>query len=134
MCWRKGYYNRKKKAKSFKEVKHYGTQNMDCMKTLYRLSTTFENKEDAMRLASILLEEKLIACGQISGPITSVYRWKGRTEIAEEFVLHLKTAGHLIEELQRAVLEGHPYDLPEIVMEKIESSEEYLNWVYREVQ
>ena len=51
------------------------------MKTIVLISTTLENKADAERIAELLLERKLIACAQISGPITSLYRWKERDNI-----------------------------------------------------
>ena len=49
--------------------------------------TTIEKTEDAERLAQVLVEGELAACVQILPPITSVYRWQGRTERATESLM-----------------------------------------------
>lgn len=54
------------------------------MKTLLLITTTFERKEDAERIAALLLERRLVACAQISPPITSIYRWHEEMATATE--------------------------------------------------
>lgn len=104
------------------------------MKLIVLVSTTFENKADAERIAGLLLDRKLIACAQVSGPITSLYRWEGATQSASEFVLSLKTTPPLIEKVKTLLRREHPYDLPEIIVQEIHTSDEYSKWVYGEVR
>ncbi len=105
------------------------------MKQISLISSTLENKKDAERIAGLLLDQKLIACAQIAGPITSIYRWNGETTSATEFTLSLKTAPSLTEAVKTLLLQEHPYDLPEIIVQEIaNSSHEYSEWVHGEVQ
>jgi len=105
------------------------------MKKIILVSTTLENKEDAERIAGLLLDRKLIACAQISGPITSLYRWEGVTTSENEVSLSLKTTPPCIEAIKVLLRQEHPYDLPEVIIQEIfDSSDEYSSWVYGEVQ
>ena len=104
------------------------------MKSIIVVSTTLENKEDADRLAQSLLQRKLIACAQISGPITSLYRWEGVTTSATEFTLSVKTTPNLLKEVKVHLSQEHPYELPEIIVQNVsDSSDEYSSWVHGEV-
>jgi len=105
------------------------------MKPIVLISTTVEKKEDAELLAGILLDRKLIACAQISAPITSLYRWKGVTTSATEYTLSLKTSATCMDSVQTLLKENHPYELPEIITQQIDKgSHEYLQWVLGEVE
>jgi periplasmic divalent cation tolerance protein len=46
--------------------------------------TTTEKKEDAQKVARVVVEKRLAGCVQIIGPIASTYRWKEAIETAEE--------------------------------------------------
>ncbi len=105
------------------------------MKSITIVSTTVEHRLDAERLATILIERKLIACAQISGPITSMYRWEGKINRAEEFVLNVKTTPSACKTVCEVLRQNHPYELPEIVGTETSLVEKhYLNWVHTEVQ
>ena len=105
------------------------------MKSIIIVSTTFEQKDDAERIADLLLERRLIACAQISSPIMSLYRWEGKTASSTEFTLSLKTTPLLVKRVKKLLVQEHPYDLPEIIgQEAHDSSKEYLEWVYGETQ
>jgi periplasmic divalent cation tolerance protein len=105
------------------------------MKPIILVSTTLENKADAERIAALLVKRKLIACAQISGPITSIYLWRQVMTNATEFVLSLKTTPPCRETVKTMVIEEHPYDIPEVIVQEIDnSSYEYAQWVYGEVR
>ena len=104
------------------------------MLTLVMISTTFETKSDAEKTAQLLLDERLIACAQIAGPITSCYRWEGSIATSTEFSLTLKTTAKLCEQVITQLKENHPYDLPEIIIQSSnKGSVEYVKWVESEV-
>lgn len=91
--------------------------------------TTVETREQADTLATQLVEAGLVACAQIDGPITSVYRWKGKTERAEEFRLTLKIVPARVKEIEAFLERHHPYDTPQWVAVRAEQvSEKYLSW------
>src|SRR5215813_5415824 len=76
--------------------------------------TTTETKEDAERLAHLLVEHELAACVQLLPQITSVYRWQGHVEQAGETLLLIKTTCTAYPRLETAIKENHPYQTPEI--------------------
>ena len=105
------------------------------MKEIIQITTTCEKQEDAERIVAQLLSERFIACGQISGPIRSHYRWQGENVNSLEFTLRVKTAAYLLPRIMARIKDLHPYDVPEIIGEKVESVHEpYADWVHAEVQ
>lgn len=95
-----------------------------------QVHTTTEKREDAERIARLLVEGRLAACVQIVGPIKSVYRWKGNVEAAEEYLCLAKTRAELYGKVEAAILDAHPYETPEIVATVITAgSRDYLSWL-----
>jgi periplasmic divalent cation tolerance protein len=91
--------------------------------------TTVGKRTDAEILAREAVRQNLAACVQIDGPITSVYRWEGRVEQAEEFRLQFKFLPEQRAALSALVHSRHPYATPEwIVLEATEVGEKYLSW------
>ncbi len=100
------------------------------MNTYIQISTTTETKEQAQKIARYLVEQKLAACVQISGPIESTYRWKGKVETASEYLCLIKTRTSLFKKVEAAIKKLHPYETPEIIATPIvKGSREYLNWL-----
>lgn len=95
-----------------------------------QLQTTIDVRDTALGLARAAVDARLAACGQIVGPVTSVYRWKGRVEETEEWLCLLKTRADLAERLAAFLRERHPYEVPEIVVLPIErATEAYGDWI-----
>ncbi len=96
--------------------------------------TTVESSQDADRLAQMLVAEKLAACVQIAGPITSLYRWQGTVETTQEWRLTLKSAASLAERIEAFLAEHHPYDVPQIVCCLADRvSGPYRNWLVEQI-
>ena len=85
------------------------------------------------KIASVLVDERLAACVNISAPMTSVYRWKGKTECDTEHQLVVKTTEDRLADVERRIRELHSYELPEFLVIEVDSgSDAYLNWVVDE--
>ena len=95
--------------------------------------TNLPDSDSAFNLARSIVGLKLAACANVLAPATSFYRWEGRDEQATEYPVLIKTTRARYPELERAIRERHPYDLPEIIAWPVESGlPEYLEWVERE--
>jgi periplasmic divalent cation tolerance protein len=92
--------------------------------------TTAGSKDEAEKIASGLVERGHAACVNVLGPISSTYRWQGKVERAEEFLLVIKTTAQAVTRVRAAIDELHSYEVPEFVVLPIESgSEAYLDWI-----
>jgi periplasmic divalent cation tolerance protein len=97
--------------------------------------TTTEKREHAEKIARALVEKRLAGCVQIVGPVVSTYWWKGKVEIAEEWLCFIKSEKSLFNELEKAIKEVHPYETPEIIaIPIVEGSKNYLEWLKRELK
>jgi len=92
--------------------------------------TTTETEADARQIADVLVKKGLAACVQVLGPITSTYRWQGKTETTGEWLCIIKSTQELYEELEKQILKTHPYDVPEILAVPVSAgSQDYLDWL-----
>jgi periplasmic divalent cation tolerance protein len=95
---------------------------------------TTDDRREAEEIAQMLVERELAACAQITGPITSIYRWEGAVERAEEWLVLAKTSAGRYQALEDAIEAAHSYEVPEIVAVPIErGSEAYLRWLNNSV-
>ncbi|MDQ4120831.1 MAG: divalent-cation tolerance protein CutA [Acidobacteriota bacterium] len=94
---------------------------------------TAPKREEAERIAEILVKERLAACVQILPEITSFYHWQGKIERDREILILAKTTTDKSAELEKVVRENHSYQVPEIVAVPTETvSEPYLAWLIAE--
>jgi periplasmic divalent cation tolerance protein len=92
--------------------------------------TTVADGERADWIARALVEERLAACVNVHGPMTSFYRWKGAVERDAERQLVIKTTRGRLETLEVRLKALHGYELPEFLVVPIESgSDAYLGWI-----
>ena len=84
-------------------------------------------------MARQLLGERLAACINITGKVTSLYWWRDEICEEDEVLLIIKTRTELFERLRARIEELHEYDVPEIVaLEASEVNEPYLAWIKKE--
>jgi periplasmic divalent cation tolerance protein len=92
--------------------------------------TTIGSETEAARLGRSLVEKGLVACVNDVGPVRSVFTWEGKLEEATERLLLMKTRSDRYPELEAAIKELHPYEVPEIIAIPIEAgSKAYLSWI-----
>src|SRR6185369_1559189 len=92
--------------------------------------TTAPDDDRAEAWARTLVEERLAACVNVHGPMTSFYRWKGVVERDAERQMVIKTTRERVATMRERLRELHSYELPEFVVLSVEEgSDEYLKWV-----
>ena len=95
--------------------------------------TNLPDREAALKLANALVANKLAACVNVLAECTSVYRWKGTIENAQEVPVLIKTRAARYAEVEAAIRALHPYELPEIIAVPIvRGCGDYLRWVAEE--
>ncbi|MFQ6073738.1 MAG: divalent-cation tolerance protein CutA [Candidatus Bathyarchaeia archaeon] len=93
------------------------------------LMTTATRKE-AEKIARSLLTQKLIACANTVGPVSSLFWWKGKISRENEFLVLMKTSESLFEKLATTIKQMHSYEVPEIIAVPITRGEQsYLKWL-----
>ena len=101
----------------------------DCI----QITTTIDSQEGAQKIAQALVERRLAACVQVSGPVSSTYWWQGKLEVAQEWICAIKTRAELYGRAEKAIRELHAYDEPEIIAVPIvRGSQGYLDWIVTE--
>jgi periplasmic divalent cation tolerance protein len=84
----------------------------------------------ARKIASALVSSGAAACVNLLPGVTSIYRWKGAVEEAREVLLIAKTTAAHMAELERALKELHPYEVPECVaLAPTFVARRYLEWL-----
>ncbi|MCE5265132.1 MAG: divalent-cation tolerance protein CutA, partial [Deltaproteobacteria bacterium] len=73
------------------------------MEGFIQVTTTTEKRADADRIALALVEQRLAACVQIVGPVTSVYRWKGKIETTREWLCLIKSRAESYGAVEQAI-------------------------------
>ncbi len=97
--------------------------------------TTTGRKDDAERIATMLIDERLAACVQILGPIASTYRWRGDVETSQEWLCVIKSREDLYGDIEKSIRAVHPYEEPEILaLSVLAGSASYLAWLGGELR
>ncbi|CAK0752235.1 Divalent-cation tolerance protein CutA [Gammaproteobacteria bacterium] len=95
---------------------------------------TCPDADTAQTLATTLVARRLAACVNLLPGITSIYRWQGAVESADEHLLVIKTRAPLYPALETALTELHPYEVPEVIaLPIVQGLPAYLNWVTEEI-
>lgn len=95
---------------------------------------TSPSEEVAESLVRRVVEEGIVACGTIVPGVTSIYRWQGTVERATEVQIVFKTTVSGADRLVRRVPELHPYDVPEVLVLRVDGGHgPYLDWVKESV-
>ena len=105
------------------------------MDDIFLVITNLPDRESAQRVADALIENRAAACVNILAQCTSVYRWQGKVETANEVPLLIKTTRNAYARVEAIICAHHPYELPEIIAVPVTAGlPDYLQWVSQETQ
>ncbi len=95
---------------------------------------TTSSQAEADRIANALVAEMMAACVNVIPGVTSVYRWQGEVQRAQEWLLVAKSQKDALDAVIRRVKELHSYDVPEIIALPLAGGyDAYLRWIDKEV-
>ena len=93
------------------------------------INTTTDSTLTAQNIAKYLLKNALSPCIQIIQNINSIYKWKGKINNSNEYLLIIKTLPKHLDECKKCILEHHNYDIPEIIVTESEIlTDMYRDW------
>ncbi len=91
---------------------------------------TTATKKEAENIARSLLNQRLTACANIVGPVSSLFWWKEKISQENEFLVLMKTRLDLFEKLATTIKQMHSYEVSEIIAVPITKGERsYLEWL-----
>jgi periplasmic divalent cation tolerance protein len=92
--------------------------------------TTFADEDSAARVIRVLVEERLIACGNLLPGARSIFRWKDKIEDQREVVVLMKTRKQDWTALLSRLHDLHPYEVPECVALRMAAgAPKYMAWL-----
>ena len=105
----------------------------DAGEACYLVYVTSGSRQEALKIAHAAVTEKLAACANVMGEMTSVFRWKAETLEDPEISLLLKTRAGRLPALRARVEALHSYDCPCIVAVPIvDGHSPFLDWIREE--
>ncbi len=97
--------------------------------------TTHSCRKEALKLAEILVLERLVACVNVGVEMTSLYQWGGKIEKEQEVPIVMKAVKKSFLSLEKRILELHPYECPCLVaLPVVEGHRPFLDWVIAQGQ
>ena len=87
------------------------------------------------KLLRQLIEERMVAGGNIVSGVRSLYRWKDEICDEPEEILLMETSSDRVDAMVARARELHPYEVPKILaFSPREGPLDYLGWVITETQ
>ncbi len=99
---------------------------------MIHLSVPCPDLDSARTIARATLTARLAACANITPGVHSLFHWQGAIEEEPEVILLLKTRAALLDELVTCVTAEHPYDLPVITWEAVQTTPQAADWLAQE--
>lgn len=96
-----------------------------------QVCTAVDTRETAVELLNSAVKARLVAGGQVFGPVTTAFWHLGEFGNGEEWTVVLKTTAGRYPELEAHLIEAHPWDNPEVSFTPLGGAAAYLDWVSR---
>ena len=98
------------------------------MEEILVMITTESSKKNALRVAKLLIKNKLAACVSIK-QIYSIYEWDNDIEETKEFEITIKSKPEFRENLINFLHKNSSYDVPQIIYKEYHSEMKYYEWL-----
>ena len=96
------------------------------------MTTTESSKTNALRMAKLLIRNKLAACVSIK-QIFSIYEWDNDIEETKEFEITIKSKPEFKDELIDFLHKISTYDVPQIIYKKYHAEVKYYDWLNKTI-
>ena len=93
---------------------------------------TESSKTNAVRMAKLLIKEKIAACVSIK-QIFSVYEWDYDIQETKEFEITIKSKLEFKDYLIDFVNKNSTYDVPQIIYQKYHAEMKYYDWLNKTI-
>ena len=91
---------------------------------------TVGNELEAIKLAKLALQKKLVACANLYPEVKSIFEWKKELKIEKESILIFKTTEEKFKKLEDLILKNHTYETPCVLKLPItEGHKKFLDWI-----
>ena len=94
--------------------------------------TTESSNANALRMAKLLIQNKLAACVSIK-QIFSIYNWDDDIEETKEFEIKIKSKPEFKENLIDFLHENSTYEVPQIIYKKYHTEIKYYDWLNKTI-
>ena len=94
--------------------------------------TTESSNANALRMAKLLIQNKLAACVSIK-QIFSIYEWNDDIEETKEFEITIKSKPEFKDYLIDFLNKISTYDVPQIIYKKYNSEMKYYDWIKKTI-
>ena len=94
--------------------------------------TTESSKKNALRMAKLLIQNKLAACVSIK-QIFSIYEWDDDIQETKEFEITIKSKPEFKDDLIDFLHKNSTYDVPQIIYKKYHSEIKYYDWLNKTI-
>ena len=96
------------------------------------LITTESSRANALRMATLLIKEKIAACVSIK-QIFSFYEWDDDIQETKEFEITIKSKLEFKDYLIDFVNKNSTYDVPQIIYKKYHAEMKYYDWLNKTI-
>jgi len=91
---------------------------------------TAKDQTEADVIAEKLLNEKLVACVNITQNIQSIFWWDQKIDRADEVLMIIKSRKDLFGKIVETVKANHSYSVPEVIaLPIVDGNADYLKWI-----
>ena len=94
--------------------------------------TTESNKKNALRVAKLLIQNKLAACVSLK-QIFSIYEWDDDIAETKEFEITIKSKPEFKDDLIDYLNKISTYDVPQIIYKKYHAEMKYYDWINKTI-
>lgn len=99
------------------------------MEKMALVLSNFASPESARSVLRILMQEKIVICGNIFAPHFSIYPWEDKIHEESETAVIFKASWDNREKLIARLREIHPYELPGIILLDAQTLPDYAAWL-----